>query len=632
MNKIIKKNVLICVGVLIMIFSSCEKEIIEIKSNDVNLTGKTHFVSINDVPFLFPSIEKFNADYNFLSNPSLKRRDGVQDLNLELSKIVEYAADNGCDSYSIPIKNELDINQDYYFENLNVTKLGDQFQPFITRFTASNQEKFSLTTFSGKIEILDLNKTLITTLPFENGQLKIPPVFVPRDFENDSSTGGGAGTGNGPGGFITWVLNQLGYSVLWSTMNNSWQIVSNGNSSSSSGINSNSNNDGSNLGNISLFPNGTQTWSTSNSSPPNTNGGNGGSFTIVPNPPTWIEDNTLTDQINLIIQRLQPSANASRWLKNPVNSQSAQEVYSYLYQNPNINNSDDFVKNIIDLAISETNLADVKNLIGLSLRLQKNSTSEITINLVNSLDSFMDLNTIDPVTNALLIQYFTIQCAIIRHNHPSYSNLKVYWEASKSAIHLTLDAFGLIPVYGEIADLSNGVLYAIEGDGLNASLSVASAVPIIGWASVGTKYGIMILVTVTGKTKLVWKIVNNVIQFGDRGQLRKVLNLAVGNPFIAHHIMPWALQTKTVIQRAAKYANPFHMNSPLNGIALSNVVHTGNHQAYSDLIADKLDDFIASNPNATPQECYNFLTNLIQRIRLWIINNPITNINQMILP
>ena len=356
MNKIIKKIVLMCVSVSIMIFSSCEKEIIEIKSNDVNLTGKTHFVSINDVPFLFPSIEKFNADYNFLSNPSLKRRDGVQDLNLELSKIVEYAADNGCDSYSIPIKNELDINQDYYFENLNVTKLGDQFQPFITRFTASNQEKFSLTTFSGKIEILDLNKTLITTLPFENGQLKIPPVFVPRDFENDSSTGGGAGTGNGPGGFITWVLNQLGYSVLWSTMNNSWMIVSNGNSSSSGGINPNSNNNGSNLGNISLFPNGTQTWSTPNSSSPNTNGGNGGSFTIVPNPPTWIEDNTLADQINLIIQRLQPSANASRWLKNPLNSQFAQEIYDYMYQNPNINNSDTFVKQAIERMILNPNL------------------------------------------------------------------------------------------------------------------------------------------------------------------------------------------------------------------------------------------------------------------------------------
>jgi A nuclease family of the HNH/ENDO VII superfamily with conserved AHH len=154
----------------------------------------------------------------------------------------------------------------------------------------------------------------------------------------------------------------------------------------------------------------------------------------------------------------------------------------------------------------------------------------------------------------------------------------------------------------------------------------------LGWGSATTKFGLLIISTATGKTKLVWKIVNNVIQFGDRGQLRKVLNLAVGNPFIAHHIMPWALQTKTVIQRAAKYANPFHMNSPLNGIALSNVVHTGNHQAYSDLIADKLDDFIASNPNATPQECYNFLTNLIQRIRLWITNNPTTNINQIILP
>ncbi len=351
MNKILKKIVLVNVTIITMIFSSCEKEIIETKSNELSPTGQTHFVSIDDVPFLFPSIEKFNADYKFLSNPSLKGRGGVQDLNLELSKIVEYAADNGCDSYSIPIKNELDLQQEYYFENLNVIKLGDQFQPFITRFTSTNQEKFSLTTFSGKIEILDLNKILITTLPFESGQLKIPPVFVPRDFENDPSTGGGAGTsgnGGGPGGFVTWVLNQLGYTVLWSSLNNSWQIVRTITTinTNSSGINPN---DGTpNLGYISLFPNGTQTWSTPNSSTPNTNSGSSGSFTFVPNPPTWVEDNTLVDQVNLIIQRLQPSANASRWLKNTINSQFAQEIYSYLYQNPNINNSDTFVKNALE--------------------------------------------------------------------------------------------------------------------------------------------------------------------------------------------------------------------------------------------------------------------------------------------
>lgn len=196
---------------------------------------------------------------------------------------------------------------------------------------------------------------------------------------------------------------------------------------------------------------------------------------------------------------------------------------------------------------------------------------------------------------------------------------------------MSLDAFGLIPVGGEVADLVNGVLYTIEGEGLNATLSYASAVPIVGWATAGTKFGIKIAATATGTTKFVWKVTNNVIQFGNRGQLRKVLNLAVGNPLVAHHIIPWAKSTNEVIQKAAKFGNAFHMNEALNGIPLSAAVHNGSHAAYDQRVVDRLIDIKNQyGSNMTPQQAYDGVVELINDIRTAIQNNPTTPINQLI--
>ena len=185
---------------------------------------------------------------------------------------------------------------------------------------------------------------------------------------------------------------------------------------------------------------------------------------------------------------------------------------------------------------------------------------------------------------------------------------------------------------GEVADLTNGVLYTIEGDGLNATLSYASAVPIVGWVSAGTKFGLMVITTATGKTKLVWKLVNGTYEFGSRGQLRKILNITSAS-IQAHHIMPWAKSTHEVIQRAAKLGvNPFHMNSALNGIAVAAWRNQPNHFAYDNLIIKKLNRFYELNPNATPKECYDFVTDLIGDIKQWIINNPNSHLNDLVLP
>ncbi len=46
--------------------------------------------------------------------------------------------------------------------------------------------------------------------------------------------------------------------------------------------------------------------------------------------------------------------------------------------------------------------------------------------------------------------------------------------------HTALDAGGMIPIIGEPIDVVHGIIYALEGDGVNAGLSIAAAIPILG--------------------------------------------------------------------------------------------------------------------------------------------------------
>jgi len=53
--------------------------------------------------------------------------------------------------------------------------------------------------------------------------------------------------------------------------------------------------------------------------------------------------------------------------------------------------------------------------------------------------------------------------------------------------HAALDAVGLVPGLGEIADGVNATWYAADGDYENAALSAAAAVPFLGWGATATK-------------------------------------------------------------------------------------------------------------------------------------------------
>ncbi|HMU05264.1 MAG TPA: hypothetical protein PJ990_16640, partial [Saprospiraceae bacterium] len=70
-------------------------------------------------------------------------------------------------------------------------------------------------------------------------------------------------------------------------------------------------------------------------------------------------------------------------------------------------------------------------------------------------------------------------------------------------VHVILDGVGLIPGAGEIFDVINGTLYAIEGDWTSAAFSFGATVPFLGWFSTTAKFATR---PIAGrKFLLVWK-------------------------------------------------------------------------------------------------------------------------------
>ena len=54
-------------------------------------------------------------------------------------------------------------------------------------------------------------------------------------------------------------------------------------------------------------------------------------------------------------------------------------------------------------------------------------------------------------------------------------------------IHKALDLLGCVPVYGELADGTNAVLYFAEADYVNAALSAGAMIPVAGYGAAGIK-------------------------------------------------------------------------------------------------------------------------------------------------
>ncbi len=321
-----------------------------------------------------------------------------------------------------------------------------------------------------------------------------------------------------------------------------------------------------------------------------------------PNDPTNENNETgINIDLSLIFalnQYLEPNLTPEQidWIfENEDNTQLTEEILSWLANNPTPE------------AIDATNMT----LTALSINKLLGPYDAAYYNAINPFTS-ADLNQFDPVWTV----YFSVHCAIIKAQNPTWSDTRVYWEASKEMLHLALDIGGLVPVIGEICDVTNGIIYTIEGEGVNAALSYAGAIPIAGWFSTGAKFAYK------GSLKFVVKS-GDIIDFGARSNLRKTLGLVVGNPNQAHHLIPWALRNNDIIQKAAKSGNAFHMNEVLNGVSRPSSLHLTGHQHYNDVIEDILLDNQSNIAN--PEQAYDFIEGLANHIKDLINTNPNLN-------
>lgn len=259
-------------------------------------------------------------------------------------------------------------------------------------------------------------------------------------------------------------------------------------------------------------------------------------------------------------------------------------------------------------------------------------TAPFDANYYKLIDTYVPQDLTDQAMEDAFSIYFRMQCAILKAQHPNWPSWRVHCVAFREVAHMLLDAAGLVPGVGEIADLTNGVIYTIEGDGLNASLSFASTIPITGWFSTGAKYANKVVnISSTTKTTLKWIVTSDgVIHFGNneycRKQLRAVLKITDSNKQ-AHHIIPWAKSSHPAVQKAAKSNNEFHMNEALNGIPLQNTIHNGSHGNYDARVVARLNAIPGS---ATPDEAYDAIMDIISDIRAAIQAYPNTKINDLI--
>jgi hypothetical protein len=223
--------------------------------------------------------------------------------------------------------------------------------------------------------------------------------------------------------------------------------------------------------------------------------------------------------------------------------------------------------------------------------------------------------------------------------------LEATWGTISGVVHTVFDICGLIPVAGELCDFANGVIFLIEGDGMNASFSFAATIPVAGWASTGAKYvnlGVKIAGTETVHLLKITNAGGGLLTFGAKSDLRTVMNITdAAND--AHHVIPWSLQNKPIVQSAANATDvPYHMNHLKNGKEVKRFrfdqpdgIHA-NHPQYNAKVEAKMDqlwqdliDDFGGEANIPPDEASQRLRDLQNFIRSKIDENPTTKINDL---
>ncbi len=219
---------------------------------------------------------------------------------------------------------------------------------------------------------------------------------------------------------------------------------------------------------------------------------------------------------------------------------------------------------------------------------------------------------------------YTGSCIMLKLAHPDWSSMHVRFEALRYTIQLGLDVIGLMPVVGAVANLTNATIYYLNGEGMNGTLSVLASVPIAGWVTAGAKAAFK------GENLMI-KATDGFIKFSrDQNSFRKALGLVKGDGLIAHHVIPFGLSETPLVQKAAE--GGFHINDVLNGLAVTSIQQAGSHPQYDAQIAKLMQNIIDSYggiSNISPGQALNEITNLANRIKNTILNNPNVALNNL---
>lgn len=239
---------------------------------------------------------------------------------------------------------------------------------------------------------------------------------------------------------------------------------------------------------------------------------------------------------------------------------------------------------------------------------------------------------------------FVVNCAIVKAENPTWNQYQIYlaatWRTVSGIVHTALDICGLIPIGGEPCDLINGVIYTLEGNAVDAALSFAATLPIAGWAATGAKWAGLTVLFKGTVHHIDVKLVNGIVDFGDRNKLRTILGITNPN-HEAHHIIPWVSVSHPFTQLAGK--GNFHMNHPFNGLELEKYrlltqagTH-GPHPQYNEKVLAKMDELWGNlqahyGVNTVPAaEARIKLIELQSNIAAHINLNPTTKINDLTL-
>jgi RHS repeat-associated protein len=187
-------------------------------------------------------------------------------------------------------------------------------------------------------------------------------------------------------------------------------------------------------------------------------------------------------------------------------------------------------------------------------------------------------------------------------------------QVDMETFHMLLDGYGFVPVVGEVLDGINAVIYAYEGDYLNAAFSTISIAPIAGdIGAKGMKYS-MKAAGISKKfksAKTAKKWISTALEYNSvkianaleapRRHLKKALNSA-GTGKAAHHLIPVnMLKNNKFVQQAVEEG--FDFNGIVNGLALDATQHSGKHpNIYIQGIEKMIEATKSALPDASAKE------------------------------